>query len=170
MKNVRERFFEGEFVTMTVSNKVHPTPDASPGEWMKRIDSRLRPVVVKACANSYPATFVVRVLEEYLVQLFSQTKRWKLEDDWWNELLVKAPEQTTNHNNDKVVVEFYFPVDSSQGGFHRLLLHAVAQFHGLNVVSRLVPNQARFLSVSGKLDNGPVFYLLDHLEGVVPST
>lgn len=94
-----------------------------------------------------------------------------MDPGWWNDLLVKAPKKTNNtNNNDKMAVEFYFPVDSSQGGFHRLLLHAVAQFHGLHVVSRLIPNQARFLSVSGKIDDGPVFYLLDHLEGVGASS
>ena len=164
MKGVRDRFFEGEYVSLIVQQKVHPVPDASPEQWMRRIDSRLRPVVVKACTNSYPATCVVRVLEECLVQLYAQTERFALETDWWNDLLGQAPEQTTTNN--KRVVEFYFPVDSSQGGFHRLLLHAVAQFHGLHVVSRLIPNEARFLSVSGKVvDNDPVFYLLDHLEG-----
>ncbi|GAX09438.1 hypothetical protein FisN_6Lh186 [Fistulifera solaris] len=163
LQNVRDRFFEGEFATMRVPQKVHPTPADSPKQWMKRIDSRLRPIIIKACSNSYPATCVVRVLEEFLVEQYYDTPSKPLPLDWWHDLLVKAPELA--QVNDKRVVEFSFPVDSSQGGFHRLLLHAVAQFHGLHVVSRLIPNQARFLSVSGYIDaEGPVFSLLDHLE------
>lgn len=162
MKHVRERFFEGEYATMTVApSKVHPTPLASPELWMRRMDSRLRPIVVKACANSYPATCVIRVLEEYIVQHFAHMERFPLDHaSWWNGLLLKAPQPQDGN------VEFHFPIDSSQGGFHRLLLHAVAQFHGLTVVSRLIPNQARFLSISGEIvEKGPMFYLLDHLEG-----
>jgi hypothetical protein len=169
LQSVRDRFFEGEFATMRVPNKVHPTPADSPEQWMKRIDSRLRPVIIKACTNSYPATCVVRVLEEFLVQHYYDTQSKPLPLHWWHNLLVKAPELA--HVNDKMVVEFSFPVDSSQGGFHRLLLHAVAQFHGLHVVSRLIPNQARFLSVSGYVDSeGPACCLLDHLERGVASS
>lgn len=169
LKNVRERFFEGEFAVMIAPRKVHPPPEASSAEqWMRRIDSRLRPIVVKACTNSYPATCVVRVLEEFLVQQFASMQRFQLDALWWHDLLLKAPQHSIH--KDLMVVEFYFSIDSSQGGFHRLLLHAVAQFHGLSAVSRLIANEARFLSVSGKaVETGPMFYLLDHLEGAVAS-
>jgi hypothetical protein len=168
LQSVRDRFFEGEFATMRTPHKVHSTPEDSPEQWMKRMDSRLRPVIIKACTNSYPATCVVKVLEEFLVQLYYKTSSKPLPLNWWHDLLVNAPELA--QVNDKRVVEFRFPVDSSQGGFHRLLLHAVAQFHGLHV-SRLIPNQARFLSVSGYIDSeGPVFSLLDHLEKGVDSS
>ena len=56
-------------------------------------------------------------------------------DEWWSDLLLQAP-KVTNANNHRRVVQFVFDNDSSTGGFHRLLLHAAVQYHGLVAVSK----------------------------------
>mmetsp|Transcript_6190 Transcript_6190/g.13943 ORF Transcript_6190/g.13943 Transcript_6190/m.13943 type:complete len:85 (+) Transcript_6190:52-306(+) len=53
-------------------------------------------------------------------------------------------------------VRFYFDTTSSQGGFHRVLLHAVCQFHGFHAVSnttRVGGKSARVLTVTGILSS-----------------
>jgi hypothetical protein len=71
-----------------------------------------------------------------------------LDVDWWKDILVECPTPTTM-TDGKLVVQLYFDDETNNnndnhsktnnhGGFHRLLLHAVTQLHGLHSVSRIV--------------------------------
>jgi hypothetical protein len=123
------------------------------------VDPRLRRVVVRAVRNSYPAGRVLERFEGFLVRVFSAGDRAPApdgppperpaSDESWSDLLLEAPTVEAEENRDGsspdagtagaaavVVVRFYFDPDSSTGGFHRLLLHACAQFHGLDATSR----------------------------------
>jgi hypothetical protein len=81
-----------------------------------------------------------------------------LKEGWWQSLLLEQP--TVTHRKDgKIVVQFFFEAPSdtasaaaggdgkkdaeaaaiaAKGGFHRILLHAVCQFHGLRAVSNMI--------------------------------
>ena len=60
------------------------------------------------------------------------------------------------------MARIFFDASSSTGGFHRLLLHAICQFHGLNATSATTTatittlsaktheKEARLLTVTGK--------------------
>mmetsp|Transcript_5976 Transcript_5976/g.14806 ORF Transcript_5976/g.14806 Transcript_5976/m.14806 type:complete len:535 (-) Transcript_5976:2855-4459(-) len=118
----------------------------------------------------------------------------KMTRQQWSEMgLLEPPTVTENPNSDSItgkdddsqhedvfkrknpltlVTRFRFDADSSTGSFHRLLLNAVCQFHGLKTVpstmkvtiqddeesssgqDRLVTKQARVLTASGKLIGG----------------
>jgi hypothetical protein len=182
LKDVRERFFEGEGpVNVTVSRTDRPHRKIlTPEDMMCRIDPRLRQVVVKACANSYPASKVVHKFEDFIVASFAademfedfvvtsadSTKDIPLPEDWWSGLLLEHPTITKDESpKERTTAKFFFDAESSTGGFHRLLLHAVAQFHGLKVVSRITKigaSKARTLVVSGSMDKVK-FRLLDYL-------
>lgn len=156
LKGVRDRFFECELPVAVeapsqprshVSHKRPLTAD----DMMNRIDNRLRRIVIKACTNSYPAAIVVETFETFLVSSFTG-KKPKLAADWSNDLLLEPP--TITHRKDsRSVAQFFFDANSSSGGFHRLLLHAICQFHGLNAASKMVDiaidgkKQARALTV-----------------------
>ena len=145
MKDAREQFFEGH----------GPVHNDSPPKWkssrnvralngddmLHRIDPRLRRLVVRACHNSYAAAKVVELFESFVVQSFTNDKKSTLLTDcWWSDLLLEYP--TINHRRDscRSTAQFFFHPTLPTGGFHRLLLHAVCQFHGLNVVSRTEEN------------------------------
>jgi hypothetical protein len=183
LKDVRERFFEGEGpVNAPVSrtNRSH-RKILTPDDMMCRIDPRLRQVVVKACANSYPASKVVGKFEDFIVASFAAdemfedfvvtsadgTKGIQLPEDWWSGLLLDHPTITKDDSpsEERTIANFFFDAESSTGGFHRLLLHAVAQFHGLKAVSKITrigASKARTLVVSGSMDKVK-FRLLDYL-------
>jgi len=103
---------------------------------MLRIEPRLRQVVVKACKNSYPATKVLSLFEDFCLLFFSEGDTWCFAEDWWKDILLEEPTCSSQKDNTRKA-DFKFHVESSSAGFHRLLLHAVAQFHGLTVVSKL---------------------------------
>jgi hypothetical protein len=121
---------------------------------MGLVDPRLRRVVVRAVRNSYPAGRVLERFEGFLLRVFSAGARVPASDgpsqeqpgsdESWSDLLLEAPTVETEEKRDGsspdaaavVVVRFYFDPDSPTGGFHRLLLQACAQFHGLEAVSR----------------------------------
>ena len=161
LKVERQKFFEGETpVSVHVQREAPPNLGLTVDEKMARIEPRLRRVVVKACSNSYPAAKVVEAFEDYLLGRHG--------GDWWNDLLLEAP---TEGFDD---VSFYFDARSSTGGFHRLLLHAVAQFHGFKVRTRTCRRtvkgsecEVRMLSLRGVLaDNSSSIRLVDVAAGV----
>lgn len=146
---------------------------------MGRIDPRLRRVVVKAVSNSYPAARVLERFEALLLRIFARAA--VVEEDAagptrdsddsaaWGDLLLAAPtvELLENH----VVAHFYFDPDSPTGGFHRLLLHACAQFHGLESLSRTssamineATVNAKALTAKGCIDKVHKHRLLDVIE------
>ena len=196
LRNLRERFFEGEgpLAVPSKSRKQHRRKKGpvTMEEQMDRIDHRLRQVIVKACANSFPATKVVGKFEAFLTESFvsEEDDGWSLvgdvqekgekeevsragdsfSKDWWKDLLLEPP-TISREDPGTATAKFYFDAESSTGGFHRLLLHALAQFHGLKAASRVTKvvmengtrTQARALTVCGSITGAKPLRLLDHL-------
>lgn len=162
----------------------------TPAEMMQRMDARLRRVVIKAYTNSFPASQVLEKFEDYLLSVFATTTAEPpppptipssiddVTEPWWKDLLVQAPSfqrRKGKTENGILTVHFYFPSSSSAGGFHRLLVHAVSQFHGYRVSSRLRAlveggPKERLLTVFGKHDDSthspthPRHRLVDYLK------
>jgi len=170
MAGVRDRFFEGELpgplAPHQPRSRISQKGPLTAEDMMNRIDNRLRRIVVKACSNSYAASKVVETFEEFLVASFADSKP-KLVEDWWDDLLLEPP-SITSRKDLRSVAQFFFDADSTTGGFHRLLLHAVCQFHGLHAVSKMVDitidskSKSRALNVTGVLGEKK-FRLLDHI-------
>lgn len=182
MKHARNQFFEGEGPEPTliirrrgpgVTNKALTVVDM-----MNRMDPRLRRLVVRACHNSFAAAKVMGLFEDFVVTSFilgdSQRKKKgllkSLQEGWWKDLLLECPAVSQRKDNSRYSANFFFPPTSSTGGFHRLLLQAICQFHGLNAVSRMVRNlsiadntEARALIVTGNFETVR-YRLLEHLE------
>ena len=158
---VRDRFFEGEFPCGVVTDRTarQPKKPTSGEEMMFRIDSRLRRVVTKACQNSYPAARVVKTFETFLLNSFRLMSKSRpadaLVETWWEDILLEQPTVTKRRDGKIMTAQFYFDPANATGGFHRLLLHAVSQFHGLSAVSRMARIsigehcKSRALSVTG---------------------
>jgi hypothetical protein len=173
LRNIREQFFEGEFASVTpvVPLRPHRSNPTTAADQMNRIDNRLRNVAVRACRNSGPAATVVDRFETFVIATFlgsAHTTRL-LEESWWHDLLLQVPTVRRKPENTPasfMVLQFYFDPYSSTGGFHRLLLHAICQFHGLSAISNMVDvgdsKQARALIVSGRLTDAP-HRMLQHL-------
>jgi hypothetical protein len=98
------------------------------------------------------------------------------DDMWWESLLLECPTVTRRKDSDRVAAQFFFDSTLPTAGFHRLLLHAVCQFHGLNVVSRMESNfvfqnqitSARILVATGHVDDASsIIRLLHHLGEVI---
>jgi hypothetical protein len=173
LRNIREQFFEGEFASVTpvVPLRPHRSNPTTAADQMNRIDNRLHKVAVRACRNSGPAATVVDRFETFVIATFlgsAHTTRL-LEESWWHDLLLQVPTVRRKPENTPasfMVLQFYFDPFSSTGGFHRLLLHAICQFHGLSAISNMVDvgdsKQARALIVSGRLTDAP-HRMLQHL-------
>lgn len=166
LTDLRDRFFAGElpagqqrqFVHRKYGNRHSSDAICSSEEMLRRVDPRLRRVVVKACQNSGPAAAVVRRLERFIVKSFrTDPRRVNKNTDDWSDLLLEIPTVSERKDNGNMIAQFYFDPDSSTGGFHRLLLHAVCQFHGLTALSRMVDisinghSKARGLQVEGRI-------------------
>jgi hypothetical protein len=164
-KNLSEQFFECNLVVhpkLSRSERIEPTGPLTPEAMLNRIDARLRRVVVKACVNSAPATKVVNTLEKFLVRVYQGKKDETLREDW-EEILVEPPTATHRKGTDAYVTRFLFDAKVPTGGFHRLLLHGLCQFHGLKAVSSTMEiradgktQKARLLSASGNLSGADV--------------
>jgi hypothetical protein len=168
LKSVRDQFFEGELSGRPDEPRSRGTLNRplTALDMLHRIDDRLRRIVVKACTNSYPAAKVVEVFETFLVTSFSGKEAKGLSSDWSSDLLLEPP-TITRRKDLRHVAQFFFDAEASTGGFHRLLLHAVCQFHGLHAVSKMVDieigdkSRARALTVTGTIAEDK-HRLLDH--------
>jgi hypothetical protein len=181
MRDFRERFFEGHGPAPAAPN--HETAGAvrnsafTGDDKLHRIDQRLRRLVVRACHNSYAAAKVVQHFENFVVGSFTKGSKIRPEDDrWWTSLLLECPTITRRKDSDRCTAQFFFDAKLPTAGFHRLLLHAVCQFHGLNVVSRMESNyvfqnrdkSAWTLVASGLIDDASSgILLLQHLGEVI---
>jgi hypothetical protein len=174
--SIRQKFFEGE-----LPNQLHPITSPHPStvvdftsltplERFHRIDNRLRRILVKACDNSCAATKVVDMLEEFLILAHSGNND-KFTRDEWHKILLGPPTVTSRGNDTECndgssssrsrntthrMTRFLFDADSATGGFHRLLLGGVCQFHGLrsatstmDVMVGVVTKKARVLTATG---------------------
>lgn len=157
---LRDRFFEGELPgpTQPSSRTNSREPMSLSGEErLSLIDSRLRRVVAKACRNSYAASRVIKTFETFLVESFSagETCVTDLADDWWQEVLLECPTVTERKVDNTIAAQFYFHPTNATAGFHRILLDAICQFHGLNPISKTLDisigdnTQSRSLFVKG---------------------
>jgi hypothetical protein len=183
MKHARNQFFEGEgpqpFPSRPVgSGNIKKTTSLTAGDMMNRMDPRLRRLVVRACHNSYAAAKVLGLFEEFVVASFVSGNRKKSEslvktilEGWWHDLLIECPSVSQRKDNSRYTAQFFFDPTSSTGGFHRLLLQAICQFHGLHTISRMVRNisigdntEARALIITGNIEKVK-YRLLEHLEG-----
>ena len=101
--------------------------------------------------------------EKFLINSFDKGKAAPLR---LVDTMLEQP-TVTKLTTGQTTIRFYFDAESSSGGFHRLLLHAVCQFHSLNAVSTSVElngnTQSRLLSVSGVRISGPHVRLVDHV-------
>jgi hypothetical protein len=155
LQAVRDKFFEGELHSKpqsTTRNKQTTKGPLTREQRMNRIDNRVRHVVVRAIENSYPATMVMEAFESFLLLAYStDTIHRETETDAWKDILVEPP-TISKHGDDAsfLVIRFLFDRDSSTGGFHRLLLHALVQFHGLTATSSTTSN-GRILTATGSL-------------------
>jgi hypothetical protein len=144
MKDSREQFFEGYGpIQKDKPQKLKPTKTnalVSGEDMLNRIDQRLRRLLIRACHNSYAAAKVVELFESFIVSSFMNDTSTLLNDGWWRDLLLECPTLTHRKDSNRSTVQFFFHPTLPTGGFHRLLLHAVCQFHGLNVVSRTEEN------------------------------
>ena len=172
LKIVREQFFEGslpcDIHSSSSSSKRKVVLDSNqltPLERFHRIETRLRRIVVKACENSYAASKVVNTLENFLVQVYNGEEDTCSAEEW-KEILLDVPVVTTQKKKNEEtgkVIKFFFDADSSTGGFHRLLLHGVCQFHSLRATSsttRINGKKARALIATGDFSGGDV-HLVD---------
>lgn len=144
MKDSREQFFEGYGpIQKDKPQNLKPTKTntvLSGKDMLNRIDQRLRRLLIRACHNSYAAAKVVELFESFIVSSFMNDTSTLLKDGWWIDLLLECPTLTHRKDSNRSTVQFFFHPTLPTGGFHRLLLHAVCQFHGLNVVSRTEEN------------------------------
>lgn len=183
MKGARENFFEGEGPNPGATCHKNPRDShkkvlLTANDMLYRIDPRLRRLAVRACRNSYAAAKVVGMFEEFVLGSFTINKSMKgiqsLDDDcWWKDLLLECPTITQRKDNHRHTAQFFFHSSSPTGGFHRLLLHAVCQFHGLNAASKMEHNyvsasndvtKARALIVTGIIDDSSRNRLLGQLD------
>jgi hypothetical protein len=173
LQGVKEQFFDGELhhhVQPARSHKATPSPGPlTPEQMLHRIEARLRRVVVKACENSMPASKVVETLEHFLVRVYSgksdKTKSW-------DSILMEPPTVTHRKRDDAYITRFVFDGESPNSGFHRLLLHGLCQFHGLQANSSTLEltiqgsatstTQARLLTATGTLSGADV-RLVDYI-------
>ena len=160
LQSVRDKFFECELPVQSVvhnnnQNKLHAR-HLSAQEKLYRVDARLRRVVTKACRNSQPAAMVTKTLENFVMVTFASSSKTEAlvapVGQWWTSILAEPP-TTTQRRDGRMTVQFLFDAASATGGFHRLLLHAVCQYHGLQAVSKMVDleerRQHRALIVTG---------------------
>lgn len=179
LRYVRDKFYAGELHSSSQpTNKAskhhhhhhhhHQKPYhlLTRDDKMNRIDKRLRQVVTRAIENSLPATKVMEALEDFLIHAHTTKDHDKpyvpKDEQVWNDILSQPPTITRhgkNGDDDKeeeedqqiLVLRFSFDGASTNGGFHRLLLHALVQFHGLTAHSTTTPSGGRLLMASGRL-------------------
>ena len=106
---------------------------------------------VQRCSQiSYEITWTKRRL---LILFWQDTKENKKQEIQFD---------LTVHNKKtrgKKIIKFFFDADSSTGGFHRLLLHGLCQFHCLRAASsttRINGEKARALIATGEFSGGDV--------------
>lgn len=181
-KILRDKFFEGELHASVTSSQHHTKKKKesnTPEALFHRIEGRLRRIVIKACKNSAPACIIVQSFEDFLVSTFDgdgggsdATTPCHVEvPSSWDDVLLEKPRvmKTEDSENPSTTVTFLFDGSTSSGGFHRLLVHSVCQFHGLKAITSSIDakaqgeKQARVLSVTAGNMLGREYRLLDYL-------
>jgi hypothetical protein len=179
MQNIRERFVQGEVGVVQDSmsqlaiqrHKRREEQKYKSGRRMlkENVDTRLLDVIVRACQASKFSRSVVSAFERLIVghmsndQSSMSTYKMDADIDIWNEILVQKPFITrkTANTGGGFILRLLFNEHESKGAFHRLLLHAVTQFHGLDTTSNST-SKGRVLTVTGSC-KGSQFKLLDYV-------
>jgi len=162
---VKERFRDGAAPAPLASNTKPTRPrlvptSASPKDMLARVPDRLRHVLERACSNSADTVAIIDDFEKLVVKGHLKGRGTSLAI----ETLLEPPTVTKSLSGE-VVLRFCFDSMSTIGGFHRLLLHAVALFHGLRALSKtMVLNdvKTRMLTIQGTLV-GPEHRLAEHV-------
>ena len=138
----------------------------------KNVTPRLLNVVIRACKTSGFTRNVVDAFEKLLVHNLSSSTTdagYSLKDDSdiWKQILVQKPfitrkSQQGSGSGSGVTIRMLFCDNESKGAFNRLLLHAVAQFHGLETASSTTSKGHRILTVTG-LCKGTNFRFLEYV-------
>lgn len=173
-ESLREKFMAGELPESPEVHRHEGKPvQITPTVMLQRIDPRLRRVVHKAALNSQPACFVMDRFEDFVARTFAFVPSAAGVDeaaDVLEDLLLERPTATKAEDSSlPVKCHFFFHHEAPSAGFHRLLLHAICQFHGLQVVSKMMSVQignetrARSLIVTGKLAMDDSFRLTSSL-------
>lgn len=142
LKGKRDTFFEGAGPKLASSTNIK-APNTKPKQSLASIEPRLRRLVVRACQNSYAATKVIQQLEDFLLeQYFPEHDKKELDVKWWSDLLTGEPtaaprqmDEFKSSDRTKLSLQFSFQ-KSPNSSFHRLLLHALCQFHGLKALAK----------------------------------
>jgi len=210
---IRDQFYEGELHPQAEEEKVSKSTCSrrsmniiptitTPEDMLFRIEPRLRTVLLRACENSMPASFVVTHAENFILQTHSPTQKGDDNDEddtfvmvddgdddndpslldksigkndsnsWWHDILLEPPSVTyetkeipiqEDEEEDPSVAQttpmmmvttttttrFIFDGTSSNGGFHRLLIHGMCQFHGLKASSSTIQYEIKEQQVQG---------------------
>ena len=127
----------------------------------KRIQERLKRLIIRLCMSS---DFIVKVLNAFEAVLVSEMSVDVRSSDWssfeniLNGVLLQPPlvsrSRPINQYTDcGKIVRFNFDIDSSRSARHRMLLHALCQFHGLKA-SSTTTSRGRTLTVTGLCKGG----------------
>lgn len=160
MISIRNKFFEGEigYIGPSSHTRTQNTVqriDATPRKMLEGVPERLRDVVVRACSTSQATVKVLDAYEEFLVQSFGERETSPASMDNIISGHLLEPPTVTQTKSGSTVARFCFDSESSAGGFHRLLLHAVCNFHSLHAASTTVDSESRdsvrLLTVTGTI-------------------
>ena len=162
---------EADVAALDGGDRDHASFDETPTRMINRIHDRLRSVLVRACASSDATLKVVDALETCLKSCFLKGKA-KASLLSHIDTLLEIP-SVTRRTSGHIMARFYFDASDTTGGFHRLLLHAVCQFHGLAATSTTATltttagpsgeREARLLTVTAKTMLGSAIKLTDHI-------
>lgn len=165
LQYIRDKFFQGELYSkqqpLAPCRRKQKKGPLTPEQMMNRIDKRLQSVVVRAIENSVPAT---RVMEKFEAFLLGNDPHSTDEggDEYWKDILLEPPTIVQRDEEGSImVIRFLFDRESSTGGFHRLLLHSLVQFHGLAATSSTTP-RGRLLTATGSVA-ATKYRLVDHI-------
>lgn len=143
---MRDKFVECELPLPVAETTTRPQKTSlTAQEKLYRVDARLRRVVTKACRNSQPAAMVVKTLEAFVMVTFGRSSKQLVAPpmgQWWSTLLTEQP-TVTERRDGRLTATFLFDAASGSGGFHRLLLHAICQYHGLQAVCKMMDVDGR---------------------------
>jgi hypothetical protein len=175
--NVRDRFVNGEVVSDSTPVLTEAARERmrkrevelyKSGEaMMDKVQGRLFNVVQQACETSDFTQSIMNSFESFLVMHLSvQHDEARLKDAEdastrvLEKILVQKPFVTRKADN-QFTLRFLFSDAQKKGAFNRLLLHALCQFHGLNIASSTTSKGYKMITVTG-ICKGSQFRFLDH--------
>jgi hypothetical protein len=185
LQRVRERFLQGEvsgeYGHRRCNGRGIDKNDLYGNGYLMvqiNVNKRLLNVILRTCRMPGFTRNVVDAFEHVLVKNMSVASRFNGDnsgisdhDEIWNKVLIQKPFITTRRvelTENKEAMEkmgvtvrmIFSSQDEKRAAFNRLLLHAVCQFHGLEVSSSTTSKGHKMLTVTG-VCTGSQFRLLD---------